>query len=451
MRSGKRPALVKGFCSETLRLFALAARSGARVRVRGPLLPRRRPLTPGGLSAADLSPLSRGEVKLSHVALALLTVGACTRSGEVLRASPTRAPVVLQVTDVRLSAGFGHACAVAAGTMHCWGDDGDGRLGVAHRRRRYRAGARDDCGRALDCAGRGQPSTPARWPADGGVWCWGGNANGQLGSGRLHVARRAPPGHAAGAGRGRAHGVRIHPARCWRTPASGAGATTSEGQLGPRRTGPRRGSPGADQLGSTPRDWMFVATGQGHGCGIRAPGRLVLLGPQHRTRSSVRGSPSRSRCAHPSRSARTPTGLRWAARNRRPVRAKRDGTLWRWGAQPSGALAIGDAAPPHARRGSRAYRDWSASDGRHVPHLRPAPRRRDWCAGRNTEGQIGGARLLDALPDMLRADPTAGWIEVRAGRFFTCARKADDSVWCMGDEHRARAGRSIPPRSTAAR
>jgi hypothetical protein len=32
----------------------------------------------------------------------------------------------------------------------------------------------------------------------------------------------------------------------------------------------------------------------------------------------------------------------------------------------------------------------------------------------------------------MRADPTAGWIEVRAGRFFTCARKSDDSVWCMG-------------------
>ena len=33
---------------------------------------------------------------------------------------------------------------------------------------------------------------------------------------------------------------------------------------------------------------------------------------------------------------------------------------------------------------------------------------------------------------MLRADPTSGWVEVRAGRFFTCARKADESVWCMG-------------------
>ena len=51
---------------------------------------------------------------------------------------------------------------------------------------------------------------------------------------------------------------------------------------------------------------------------------------------------------------------------------------------------------------------------------------------------------------MMRADPTAGWIEVRAGRFFTCARKADDSVWCMGT-NTARQLASTPPRSTAAR
>ena len=33
---------------------------------------------------------------------------------------------------------------------------------------------------------------------------------------------------------------------------------------------------------------------------------------------------------------------------------------------------------------------------------------------------------------MLRSDPTSGWVEVRAGRMFTCARKADDSIWCLG-------------------
>ena len=55
----------------------------------------------------------------------------CTRAGEVLRVSDSGAPVVLQVTDVRLAAGSEHACAVAAGVLRCWGADGNGRLGAA--------------------------------------------------------------------------------------------------------------------------------------------------------------------------------------------------------------------------------------------------------------------------------------------------------------------------------
>ena len=46
-----------------------------------------------------------------------LAAAGCTRSGEVLRPADGGGPVVLQLTDVRLAAGFGHACAVAAGTL----------------------------------------------------------------------------------------------------------------------------------------------------------------------------------------------------------------------------------------------------------------------------------------------------------------------------------------------
>jgi len=56
---------VGGVCSEPLQLFALAPRSGERVRVRGPRFYRSAvPLTRRP-SAADLSPLSRGEVQTS--------------------------------------------------------------------------------------------------------------------------------------------------------------------------------------------------------------------------------------------------------------------------------------------------------------------------------------------------------------------------------------------------
>ena len=89
---------------------------------------------------------------------------------------------MLQLTDVRVAAGFGHACAVAAGALRCWGDDGDGQLGVA--------GTDASTGQAPVTVAGGPWVAPAvgsvhscALATDGGVWCWGGNANGQLGSG----------------------------------------------------------------------------------------------------------------------------------------------------------------------------------------------------------------------------------------------------------------------------
>jgi hypothetical protein len=41
-------------------------------------------------------------------------------------------------------------------------------------------------------------------------------------------------------------------------------------------------------------------------------------------------------------------------------------------------------------------------------------------------------QFADALPNMQRLDTSTDWVEVRAGRFFTCARKSNDSVWCVG-------------------
>jgi len=114
----------------------------------------------------------------------------CTRSGEVLWPADGGGPVVLNLTDVRLSAGFGHACAVARGAMYCWGDNSNGQLGVA--------GGDAGTGQAPVTVAGGPWVAPAAGSAhtcalatDGGVWCWGANDKGQLGSGD-RVGRAEP-------------------------------------------------------------------------------------------------------------------------------------------------------------------------------------------------------------------------------------------------------------------
>ena len=355
--------------------------------------------------------------------------GRCTRSGEVLHPADGGGPVVLQLTDVRVPPGSATPAPSWPARCRCWGDDGDGRLGVA----------------AGDASTGQPPMTVAGGPwvapavgsvhscalaSDGSVWCWGGNANGQLGSGDRTSRARAPPGRAARQGGRRPHRASSSRARCWPTPAPGAGATTGRGSSGsatctPATTTWSRSSSAARATGRSSPPARDTAAASARRVGFTAGGGTP-------SRSSVRDARSRRRCARRSRSAPTPTGSRSAARSRRPARA-------------SGTAACGAGARSRAARSRSAtsrpgptpaqvpvYSDWSAATVGtfHTCGLRPGGE--IWCAGRNTEGQIGAPDFVDALPNMMRADPTAGWIEVRAGRFFTCARKADDSVWCMG-------------------
>jgi alpha-tubulin suppressor-like RCC1 family protein len=185
------------------------------------------------------------------------------------------------------------------------------------------------------------------------------------------------------------------------------------------------------QLGAE-RDWTFVATGQGHGCGIRAPGRLYCWG--RNTDSQLgQGATNPQEIRAPVQVGGDADWIDVGCSQSTSCARKRNGSLWCWGQQSSGALALGDTDPRPTPAQVPTYSDWSAATVGtfHTCGLRPGGE--IWCAGRNTEGQIGGPDLVDSVPSMLRADPTSGWVEVRAGRFFTCARKADESVWCMGD------------------
>ena len=90
--------------------------------------------------------------------------------------------VTLPAAASAVAAGAAHSCAIVAdGTVWCWGANDDGQLGdgdtastptptpVAGLTEARQLGA----GAAHTCALR----------ADGGVWCWGGDFAGQLGDG----------------------------------------------------------------------------------------------------------------------------------------------------------------------------------------------------------------------------------------------------------------------------
>ncbi|HMF43931.1 MAG TPA: hypothetical protein VKQ32_24830, partial [Polyangia bacterium] len=284
----------------------------------------------------------RGGVSALAIASAVvLTTPGCTRSGEVLRPIDGGAPVILQVTDVRLAAGFGHACAVTGGALRCWGDDTDGQLGVAS----------SDGGTTLppvSIAG-GPWIAPAAGSthscalaADGGVWCWGGNANGQLGSGdrvsRPDARQVALPAKAVDVRTGFEFTCALlvdASVWCW--------GYNQEGQLGlgDQYPGDDRLTP--VQLGDT-HDWTFIAAGQGHGCGIRAPGRLYCWG--RNTNSQLgQGATLPEEIRAPVAVGEDDDWAEVGCSQSTTCARKRGGSLWCWGEQASGALAMGDVNP----------------------------------------------------------------------------------------------------------
>ncbi|HEX9052484.1 MAG TPA: hypothetical protein VF841_18300 [Anaeromyxobacter sp.] len=122
--------------------------------------------------------------------------------------------VDLPAPATALAAGYVHTCAIAGGAAYCWGDNSTGALGdgtTAQRSSPVRVAGIS--GASAASAGGGENAgTPPTWYghscalAGGSLWCWGGNESGQLGDGTF-VPRTAPVAVALGSLSGQATAV----------------------------------------------------------------------------------------------------------------------------------------------------------------------------------------------------------------------------------------------------
>ncbi|HET9930622.1 MAG TPA: hypothetical protein VFQ35_08040, partial [Polyangiaceae bacterium] len=213
-------------------------------------------------------------MKSAPAALVALSVVACTGRGEVLREG-NDTPVVLQQTEARLSTGDEHACAVTSSALRCWGKSAEGELGLpldgSHGPRQI------DIGAPVRAPAAGALHTCAL-DTEGRVFCFGSNDSGQLGTGAPLGSDDPAPGLV----------TLPAPAIDLRTLFSHSCAVLSdaslwcwgeneEGQLGLGDTHPGADHPAPIRVGGA-NDWVAVSTGQGHSCGIRAPGNLYCWG-----------------------------------------------------------------------------------------------------------------------------------------------------------------------------
>jgi alpha-tubulin suppressor-like RCC1 family protein len=281
-----------------------------------------------------------------------------------------------------VSVGAQHACAIKApGRLYCWGNDfygplGDGMAGGSRNVPTLVVGGFTDwtsvsTGRSFTCGRR----------ANGRVYCWGRDLQGQLGTGP-GLGDRSNPGLVAGgftnwtsvdAGDyfacGRRANGRLY---CW--------GENAYGQLGNGNQTADQQTPSLVQGGIT--DWASVSAGGSHTCGIRQGGQLLCWGD---------GEEGQRGGGDTTQAQTTPlvvSDFRWSQ------------------------VSAGTSHTCGRRTNGRLY-----------------------CWGQSLEGQLGSGTFGPAPVETTTVQVSGGatdWQSVSAGYRNTCARTRSGRLYCWG-------------------
>ena len=337
-------------------------------------------------------------------------------------------------TWLTLDSGHWSSCGIKADrTLWCWGDDPfrSGRLDSAQ----------DFCPDQFGCASL--PNAPRQVGASsswksvstGGshtcalkttetLWCWGGNASGQLGDGtrtsrkgpgqvgteRWERVSASPDGEELDG-----HTCAVRSDRtlwCWGENRFGQlGDGTTSDRVNPRRVG-------------TGRDWTRVGTTSGHTCAIKTDRTLWCWG---RTTLPNRDDP-------PSRLVpqQLGTAANWVSIDPGGTCGIRaDHTLW--------CGSTSSLGTPF-RKVDRAE-NWASVDATGLDHTCAIKTNQTlWCWGENYEGQLGDGTVTDREAPRKVSGDSNDWSTVAIGWDFGCAIKIDRKLWCWGDNHAGQLG-----------
>ncbi|GMV39336.1 MAG: hypothetical protein AMXMBFR64_10520 [Myxococcales bacterium] len=310
-----------------------------------------------------------------------------------------------------VATGEDHTCGVRQGRLYCWGHDVDGKLGVTAGG--FKAGV-TQVGTSQTWQGIAAGDHHTCGIDAGALYCWGSGLSGQLGSPASGATVPAQVGSltdwvSVSAGFRHTCGIRAGELYCW--------GDNTHGQLGDgtkvKRTQPVRIGDGAD--------WQSVSASHGRTCGVRA-GRLICWG-------CPLGSGTDSCWSEGTAPAQVGDLLGWSdvALSNRHGCALREGELWCFGDNtfrqcgPSVARTL--AAPVRIGDGS----DWQAISASHQLScgVRGGALH---CWGRPGAGPFGYA--LDASTPSLVGTP-GGWTAVSHRMLHACGIR-DGALYCWG-------------------
>lgn len=357
------------------------------------------------------------------------------------RAIPT--PVIGMTTrTVAIAAGDNHSLALDAdGALWAWGRNYDGELGIGTR------GVYEDIpvqvtglAGAVAVAAGGYHSLAVR--ADGTIWAWGNNYYGQLGDGT--TTRSATPLQVDGltgavaVAAGKYHSLAVKAdGTVW------AWGYNYYGQLGDGTTTERTTPVQVSGLIGV----VAVAAGYSHSLALEADGSVWAWGRAYE--GQLGDGMTTTMATVPVQVLELAGVTAIAAGGFHSLAVKENGTACAWGDNSSGQLGDGTvvdrATPTQIRSIMQAA---SAAAGRNYSLVVKADGT-VWTWGDDSTGQLGdGTEVLRTKPAVV--GEVAGVGTVEGGADFTLALKEDGTVWAWGDNYWGQLGdgtrdsRSIP-------
>jgi alpha-tubulin suppressor-like RCC1 family protein len=350
-------------------------------------------------------------------------LGACSGCVEYLQAfAPLDGGVQPTLNVTAVAASNVHSCAVWQGGLYCWGDNSYGQLGTGDLTSHplpVPVGADSD----WEQVQTGYEST-CGLKRDGTVWCWGDDTDGQLGLG--DVGPQTTPARVSLSFAANAlalhfeHVCVLSPDGslwCW--------GFNVEGQLGlnDNYPGQNQFSPVAVEAGT---HWSSVDTGQGHTCGVQTDGSLWCWG-RNTTGHLGLGASAPIQIRVPTHVG---TDSNWTvarATQNSSCGLKTDDTLWCWGISYEAPISqqVIWYVPTPVDTGT----DWVGVSIETFDICGLKREGTQWCWGRNDEGELGTGDTVSVYTPLEGAGTFEGGA---VGRFHRCALDGLGGLYCTG-------------------